>query len=150
MGPHLPLNTVERISDELAQRVGGDAGPFGELFARLREEHPDVPLSIAWLGQRHARKVTLLERLVFHAVSITRRVDRQRIFGSRPSEADITAFRQQFGEELQVFVRPLLGAVRQRKPVEDRYRVEDLIDWLYASRHLKNTEHLRNGLHSFL
>jgi len=139
MGPgeHMPFQTLNRFKDHDAQVVGGRHGSFGDLMDEL------LPLSkrnlcFATLDPTVAKQMVSLERVWFHAVALTQKVDWGRVLGGGPHNRDIAAFRS--SADVHEHRKAPTCVVRRRNNPEGTHKVEDVLDWLWSNRHLVNPE----------
>jgi len=137
-GDHLPLGTLGKLCNEPAERVGGALGVFSDLFEALKQEADDPKLVMATFGYSHALRVVDLVQSCFHAVSITMRVNWKRVIGG-PTLRDLQAFREAVGVPLRdaPVGRP---NVRHLKNPDGTHSAENVIKWLWASRHLMDSQ----------
>jgi len=131
----LPSAVAETVAREPATLNGAQPGLFGELLARLAAR-TQKPLQVAYFAASLVADVLQRRASIFHAVAITERVDKSRIL-REPGTTTLTRFRARVREK-HVNTRVPSSMVRRVKKPEGFLPVDDIVDWLYASRHLLN------------
>jgi len=146
-GNHLPHSVLDIVRDEQAERAGVAPGAFGELLQNVIERCSS-PLRIVRLSPGLIRLLFGRRRHIFHAVSITERVNWKRIPGPPPSRRGVLEFRRAVGVLHNNHLGPRSN-VRQRKALDHVIPVGDIVDWLFSNRHLKNSEEIKVAAHDF-
>jgi len=142
-----PNYLADLAANEPAHRDGCAPGRFHDMLTSSMNDY-GAQRVIARLAPSWVRLIFGRRHQVFHAVSITSRVDRSRIFGPQPRLTDIQEFRNQVGIAVGTVALPRPVA-RRRKAVHGRIPIEDIVSWLYATRGLSNTGEIEVASHDW-
>ena len=142
-GAVVPRSVLDMTHGLYAEMLGGGSGLFGQLVSDLMPAPQKIHL--IHLDGFFAGQVLRGERTVFHAVCITQKVNWQRVPGRPPDQSHVRNFKRQVGQPGDGGPPPG-GDTKIYKHPEGTWGVDDVIDWLFASRHLQNSEdHLAGG-----
>ena len=143
----LPHSVLEQVERDQSRCLDGRIGGFGQLLQYFLARTA-VPLRIVHLSPSWIRSIFARRHHIFHAVAITQRVNRHRILGNVPSRAVLNTFKRSVGMVLAHGRQPR-GNLRRRVPAPDAIPIEDIVDWLFATRHLKNAADVKASKDDF-
>eukprot|EP00959_Pyramimonas_sp_CCMP1952_P474886 9503901-Pyramimonas_sp.AAC.1 len=135
-----PMQLIAQAGDALADRSLGGQCSFGNCITEWLRDVRHRIFSIRVCPRLCA--ATLQKRWqVFHAVAVTRKINRDRLFGG-PSPAELSKFRSEVDALARV---QHCGVVQRRAHFITAIPVAIILDWLWASRHLKDAANINDA-----